>query len=163
MPADFRIRQAGTGDARVLTRLIRGGFEDVAARFGLDEENCPKHPSNCTLDWVLRDLERGVMYFILEEVGEPAGCVGLEDAGEGVFYLERIAVLPPRRGRGLGGRLLSHANARAKALGCRRLEIGIMSDDKPLGDWYRQAGFTITGRRRFPHLPFEVTFMAKEI
>jgi GNAT superfamily N-acetyltransferase len=157
------IRRVTADDVEVLAHLIRAGFEDVAVRFGLNENNCPKHPSNYTVDRVLQDLERGVRYFIEEEEGEPVGCVGLEDAGEGVFYLERIAVLPEHRGRGLGRALLSHATSRARDLGCRRMEIGIISDDVWLREWYSRAGFVVTGHKCFEHLPFEVTFMARDI
>ncbi|MBU7004628.1 MAG: GNAT family N-acetyltransferase [Theionarchaea archaeon] len=160
---DIMIRQVTADDVEVLSLLIRKGFEDVAAKFGLNAENCPKHPSNYTMDWVLTDLERGVLYFIEEDDGEPVGCVGLEDAGEGIFYLERIAVLPEYRGRGLGRALLNHAVSQARKLGCRRVEIGIISDDVSLMEWYSRAGFEVTGRKRFEHLPFEVTFMARDI
>jgi N-acetylglutamate synthase-like GNAT family acetyltransferase len=104
-----------------------------------------------------------VKYFIEEDEGEPVGCAGLEDAGEGVFYLERIAVLPKYRGRGLGRALLSHTIARARELGGRRMEIGIISEDVTLREWYSRAGFEVTGHEQFEHLPFEVTFMARDI
>ena len=157
------IRRVNRDDAGVLADLIRRGFVDVAKKFGLNRDNCPKHPSNYTEEWVIGDLERGVVYFIQEEDGIPVGCVGLENAGEGVFYVERLAVLPEHRRRGFGRRLMSHAESSAKVMGARRLEIGIISDDTTLRDWYLGAGFCETGRKRFPHLPFEVTFMAKEI
>lgn len=63
-----------------LTRLIRNSFADVALRFGLTPQNCPKHPSNYSSKWVARDLARGVRYFILIADGTPIGCVGVEKA-----------------------------------------------------------------------------------
>ena len=105
----------------------------------------------------------GGQYFIIEEDGMPVGCVGLEEAAAGTCYVERLTVLPAFRGRGLGRRLLSHAAECAMHLGSSRLEVGIISDDVRLRDWYARYGFVVTGTRRFPHLPFEVTFMAKDI
>ncbi len=54
------IREAGSADAEVLANIIRSAFRDVAERFSLTPENCPKHPSNYTTAWVDADLGRGV-------------------------------------------------------------------------------------------------------
>lgn len=162
-PLPSMIRPAAPNDARILVDLIRRGFRDVAERFDLDGDNCPKHPSNCTLAWIQLDFERGVRYFIAEQDGVSVGCVGLEEAGGNVCYIERLTVLPAFRRRGIGRGLLSRATGEAKDLGASRLEIGIISDDLPLREWYQRSGFAVTGTGHFPHLPFEVTFMAKAI
>ena len=47
--------------------------------------------------------------------------------------------------------------------GVTRVEIGIISEDTQLKDWYRQFGFVQTGTKAFDHLPFVVAFMAKEL
>jgi len=65
-------------DAEQLFRLIRDSFANVAERFELTPQNCPKHPSNYTRKWVERDLARGVRYFILFADGTAVGCVGVE-------------------------------------------------------------------------------------
>ena len=73
-----RIRACTRKDIDVLVETIRGSFRDVAERFGLTGENCPRHPSNCTADWIGKDMDRGVTYFVLESDGRVAGCVALE-------------------------------------------------------------------------------------
>ena len=88
------IRVGTQKDVAVLAEIIRISFRDVAERFGLTQENCPTHPSNCTVDWVHRDMDRGVTYFILEAEGIASGCVALELASSELCYLERLAVLP---------------------------------------------------------------------
>lgn len=70
------IREADSKDIKVLACIIRESFRDVAARFSLTLENCPKHPSNCTTSWIESDMARGVQYFILFIEGKPIGCVG---------------------------------------------------------------------------------------
>ena len=50
----------------------------MARRFELTPENCPKHPSNYTREWVEGDMERRVRYFILMADGTAVGCVGVE-------------------------------------------------------------------------------------
>lgn len=74
------IVQATQSNINDLARLIRHSFADVATRFGLTPENCPKHPSNCTPGWVAADLQRGVRYYILMADNTPVGCVGAEKA-----------------------------------------------------------------------------------
>jgi hypothetical protein len=59
------IRKARVSDISLLAGLIRHAYRDVARRFGLTAENGPKHPSNCTAEWIRRDLERHVTYYLL--------------------------------------------------------------------------------------------------
>jgi N-acetylglutamate synthase-like GNAT family acetyltransferase len=153
------IRDAHPQDAERIAYVIRESFRDVAARFSLTPENCPKHPSNCTADWVESDLVRGVRYFILSQDGESIGCVGLERSNPDLCYLERLAVLPERRRRGLGSRLVLHALSQAKASGAGRISIGIIADHTELKEWYAKLGFVEGETKSFSHLPFRVSFM----
>ena len=160
---EYQIRTCNREDVGVLAETIRGAFRDVAGRFGLTEENCPRHASNCTADWIEKDMDRGVTYFVLESEGRVAGSVALERAKPEVCYLERLAVLPDRRRRGFGKALVGHALSEAGVRGCRRVGIGVIADQAELKDWYRRLGFVETENREFPHLPFLVTFMSCEL
>lgn len=142
-----------------LARLIRQGFADVARRFELTPENCPRHPSNYTREWVETDLEKGVRYFILTADGTPAGCVGVEQASPTICYLERLAVLPNYRNRGYGTRLVGHALTQAREAGASTMGIGIIAADTGLKAFYKALGFKSGETKNFPHLPFEVAFM----
>lgn len=156
------IRHATVDDIDLLTNLVRTAFRDVAERFRLTPENCPKHPSNCEPDWIRTAMEKGVQYFILEENYTPCGCVALEHAKPGVCYLERLAVLPAYRHRGFGKMLVEHVVCEAARQGISRVEIGIIAEQNDLREWYERLGFVGTGEKTFAHLPFRVAFMAKE-
>ncbi|MCE5335874.1 MAG: GNAT family N-acetyltransferase [Desulfobacteraceae bacterium] len=156
-----KIEEALLSDVFVLANIIRNAFKDVALRFDLTEGNCPRHPSNCTAQWVESALHNQVRYFMLQCDGTPCGCVALEQAKPEVCYLERLAVLPDYRRRGFGKALVEHAISRAESLGAYRIEIGIISEHKELKSWYEALGFVQTGTGVFRHLPFEVTFMAR--
>jgi N-acetylglutamate synthase-like GNAT family acetyltransferase len=160
MMANFKIRAGTLKDIAVLTEIIRGSFRDVADRFGLTQENCPKHPSNCTVDWVQGDMDRGVTYFIFEDDGFASGCVALEPAGSELCYLERLAVRPPQRRRGFGRALVDYVLAEAKRSGARRVSIGIIAGQTELKNWYQKIGFVEAETKEFAHLPFRVTFMS---
>jgi GNAT superfamily N-acetyltransferase len=153
------IRDAASEDAAVLAGLIRESFRNVAVRFGLTPENCPKHPSNCTTVWIESDRSRGVRYFILSQNGESIGCVGLESPSPDLCYLERLAVLPGKRLRGFGRMLAEHALACARAGGARKVSIGIIADQTELKRWYADLGFAEVQTKTFQHLPFKVSFM----
>ncbi len=160
---DFCIRNTETTDIPILADLIRTSFQDVAERFNLNADNCPKHPSNCTSDWVAEAFQKEITYYILESDNTPVGCVALERASDEVCYLERLAVVPRLRRKGLGQALVEHALNQAQQAGARRIEIGIMAEHEELKSWYQRLGFNLTGTKNFAHLPFEVAFMAKEL
>ncbi|WP_028316317.1 GNAT family N-acetyltransferase [Desulfatibacillum aliphaticivorans] len=155
----MKIRKANQDDVEVLVSIIRASFKTVADSFNLTQENCPRHPSNCTRDWIGAALDQGVHCFILETDKGPVGCVALEQAGPDVCYMERLAVLPDLRNQGLGRALADFALKQAKTLGCKRVEIGIIAEQLDLKDWYAKIGFTDNGEKEFPHLPFRVAFM----
>ncbi len=153
------IRRARDSDVPLLAGLIRHAYRDVAQRFGLTAENCPKHPSNCTAEWIRRDLERHVSYFIYDVGGTPVGCAALEMAQEGMCYLERLCVLPEQRRQGYGRALAEHVLAQARKIGADRVGIGIIADQTELKHWYRKIGFVEGDSKTFAHLPFRVTFL----
>jgi GNAT superfamily N-acetyltransferase len=160
---DYAITDATEADAVLLASLIRESFAGVAQRFGLTPENSPTHPSNCTPEWISSAFAKGVRYHLIRNDQGPAGCVALEQAAAGLCYLERLAVLPSYRRRGLGKALVDHVVTKAREVGARRVEIGIISADVELGRWYEKLGFSVTTTARFEHLPFEVTFMRKAL
>jgi predicted N-acetyltransferase YhbS len=158
-----RITPASVQDAIRITALIRSAFGVVAQRFDLTTANCPKHPSNCTEHWMARDLARGVDYFLAEQEGQTVGCMGVEQASTEECYLERLAVRPEAQRRGLGAALVNHGIDQAHRLGAARVGVAIIAAQTELADWYQGLGFTPTGTRSFPHLPFEVAFLSRPL
>ena len=80
-----------------------------------------------------------------------------------LFYLEKLAVLPHARRRGLGRALVEHCAQAARRAGGERLSIGVMYENRALVRWYEQASFVRVGTRTFPHLPFLVCFMERDL
>ncbi len=161
--ANYMIRKCDREDIGVLVKTIRDSFQTVAERFGLTRENSPRHPSNCTAEWIQQEMDRGVQYFVLESDGIVSECVALEIANSEVCYLERLAVLPLQRQRGFGKALVEHVMSEAKLLGARHVGIGIVDEDKELKDWYKRLGFIEKETKEFPHLPFRITFMSHNL
>ncbi len=159
----IHIREADAADISLLSQLIRLSYRDVADRFKLTPANCPRHPSNYTDEWVENDYARGVSYYILEHKGIPAGCVAIEKANPDLCYLERLAVLPHEREKGLGSQLVEHVFRKAQEVGTKNISIGIIARQTELKQWYQKIGFIEGETKEFSHLPFMVTFMTYEL
>ena len=157
------IRSATEKDISLLSSIIRASFIDVAKRFSLTRQNCPKHPSNCEDDWIEDELSKGVNYYILEVDGVPSGSVGILQNGPDLSYLMRLGILPENRNRGFGKKLMNFALEKLREKETKTVEIGVISNQTELVEWYEGFGFRVAGRRNFGHLPFEVTFMSKRL
>ncbi len=161
--APIAINVAYTKQVTTISGIIRSAYLEVAERFDLNLENCPKHPSNCTDQWIQSDLDRGVTYYLLELAGKPVGCGALEMVNDELCYLERVAVLPEYKRRGLGRKLVDHLLNQAMQKGVREVGIGIIAKQQELMNWYQRIGFDKGETKRFDHLPFEVMFMKYRI
>ncbi|MBA4367578.1 MAG: GNAT family N-acetyltransferase [Desulfobacterium sp.] len=158
-----KVRVCTQKDIGGIVETIRRSFQDVAERFGLTQENAPRHPSNCTVEWIQKEMDRGVTYFVIENENYVVGCVAVELANSVVCYLERLAVLPDMRQRGFGKALVEHVFSEAKLLGAHYVNIGIIADHTELKNWYKRIGFVEGESKVFPNLPFRVTFMSYEV
>ena len=153
------IRGACKADISILLGILRKSFAGVAERCNLTVENCPKNLAFCTEQRLEDDFARGLKYYILEKGGQSCGCVALEKANSVVCYLERLAVLPEYRRKGFGKTLVNHIFDMAIEMEMQRVEIGIISEDTELKDWYKKLGFIQKNTKKFDHLPFIVAFM----
>ena len=156
----MQIREASPNDAATIATLVSQSNLDVAQQFGLNADNCPKHPSFCQAGWVEGDFARGERYFILEENSDPIACVAYETPSAGLAYLNRLSVLPGHRRCGLGARLVEHIIELARAGAVHTISIGVIGEHTELRRWYQDLDFVTGETKRFPHLPFSVTYMA---
>jgi N-acetylglutamate synthase-like GNAT family acetyltransferase len=154
------IRKATQDDLATIAMLVSDSSKDVAVKFGLNAENCPRHPSFCTESWIEADLVRGETYFILEENAFDIGCVAYENPSPELAYLNRLSVLPSHRNCGVGARLVQHIIQHARSALIQTLSIGVIGEHIELQRWYLKLGFKDGEIKRFPHLPFSVKYMA---
>lgn len=163
MIAVMEIRKATSEDAGIVAVLVSESNKEVASKFGLTFDNCPKHPSLCNEKWIKADLDRGEQYFILEEASTAIGCVAYERPDDDVVYLNRLSVLPPYRARGFGAKLVQYIIQLSRSTSAKTISIGIIGEHIELRDWYTNLGFKSGELKRFPHLPFTVQYMAYNI
>ncbi|MCR4402037.1 MAG: GNAT family N-acetyltransferase [Firmicutes bacterium] len=63
--------------------------------------------------------------------------------GPGEFYIERVAVLPAWRGRGIGTQLLEAAEKRAKAAGIGKCSLDVDIDNEAARRLYERLGYNL--------------------
>lgn len=160
---DAHIRPAVQEDSELIARLIRESFCDVADKFNLSVENCPTHPAFCSSEWIDRAMGKEVRFFVLERDGTPGGCVAMEKPKPGLYYLERLAVVPEFRRNGFGRELVGHVLNEARRLGAARVELAMIAAHAQLRRWYESQGFIAFETKTFPHLPFDVLFMGIDL
>lgn len=159
----MNIRIANKPDISNISDIIKKSYATVALRYDLTFDNCPKHPSNCTEQWVEKDFAREVTYYVGEMNNTLIGCVALEKANDEMCYLERLAVLPELRNQGIGLSLWNYALTEARLYCFKTIGIGIIAQQDDLKSWYNKIGFRSTGIKSFSHLPFDVAFMEYSI
>lgn len=157
------IRQIDRRELPACIEVIHTAFSTVAEEFGFTRENCPGYAGFMPLEKLAEQFDKGVTMFGLYERREMIGFVAIEDAGNGVFYLEKLAVLPGYRHKGYGLSLMNFARDAVRERGGRRISIGIVQENTRLKDWYAVYGFRPAGVRKFDHLPFTVGFMELEV
>ncbi len=78
------------------------------------------------------------------------GCVYLEKKAD-LMYLGMLTVSPEIQARGLGKKILQEAENYARSLGCRAVEMTVISQRAELIAWYERRGYALTGETRpFP-------------
>jgi diamine N-acetyltransferase len=144
-------------------KIIRGSFDTVADEFCLTRENCPTHPSFITYD-NLSDLKnKGLKLFGFFLDGIQIGFIALEEAGNNIYYLEKLSILPQFRHKGFGKRLVQFAFDYVAGNNGKIISIGIINKHDILKKWYENLGFKETMVREYKHLPFTVCFMEKRL
>ena len=158
---DFNIREIKReSELEKCADVIRKSFATVAIDFGITEENCPNHTSFTTSDKLRNNVSWGWLMYGLYHERKMIGYVSLSKTETvGVYEMHNLAVLPEERHKGYGRYLLDFCKAKVKELGGNKITVGIIEESKVLKDWYRLNGFTHSGTKIFPRLPFIVGFM----
>lgn len=152
-------------DFESLAKLLNDSFITVANDFGITRDNCPTNnafiDSETLKSWLISNRE----FYKHENNGYSIGFIAIEksDKEKDTFYIEKIAVHPEYRHKGLGKQLMDFATKRIIELGGKRISIGLIDSNTELKQWYQNQGYVETGTKIFDHLPFNVCFMDKRL
>lgn len=125
-----RIREARADDIGALIALIEP----------LEEDGTLVHRPREVLE---REIEK---FSIIEHDGMVVGCAALYDYGEGVAELACLAVHPAHREWGYGEQLMERIQARARAVGVKRLFVLTTRTVH----WFIERGFKLESVEELP-------------
>lgn len=150
-------------DFHLFSKLLNDSFATVAAEFGLTKENSPTNNAFITPKELYSQLTENREFYYYEENNIIIGFIALEQSlnNQNIFYIEKVAVHPDFRNKGLGKELMNFAIFRIIQLGGQEISIGLIDSNHKLKDWYNNQGFIETGIKSYEHLPFNVCFMSK--
>lgn len=154
------IRPARREELETCAAVVRESFATVAPQYGITRESAPRHTSFLSADRLREQYARGEPLYVYELRGRIVGYCSLSPgSGPHCRELNHLAVLPACRHQGVGRALVQHAVQQARALGCTRLEIGIIEENTLLKSWYLKMGFVPTGTEKFDFFPFTCGYL----
>ena len=122
-----------------LVQVIREANATVAREFNLTKENAPTNPAFITYEALTESINRGLVVYGFYEDEKLVGCVGIEDPKkDDTFYIERLAVLPRFRHKGIGTRLMDFAFEKIRSYNGKTVSIGIIDENTMLKEWYKK-------------------------
>ena len=149
--SDVTMRTALPDDAPAVRALVRAAYAKWVPIIGREPR-----PMQADYDAAIRDHR----FDLVEETGQLIALIETE-ARPDHFWIENIAVLPEAQGRGLGRRLLAHAEVLARAAGFTELRLltnGRMTSNRAL---YRSVGYIETAGE--PFMESSVVYMSKRL
>lgn len=146
-----RLRGATPGDAEPIRDLVAAAYGPYVALIG-------RKPMTMLVDYAVAVREHDV--WVLDAVRAIVGVLELVQRDDHL-WLENVAVSPAWQGRGLGRRLLDHAESEALRAGLS--EVRLLTNERWSDDiaWYTRAGYRETHRE--PHLGTDLVHFAKRL
>lgn len=111
--SDSLMRAAVPGDVQAIETLVRNAYSKYIERIG-------KPPAPMSADY--RQLVGEGDVWVLELDGDVVGLIILKSEAD-YLLLDNVAVSPAHQGRGLGSKLLAHAEAQARQRGFREMRL----------------------------------------
>jgi predicted N-acetyltransferase YhbS len=142
------IRPARPADVEALVALVTSAYRGESSRAGWTTE-ADLLDGGRTDAAEVRELLPDLL--VATEGDELVGCCVLSARGQN-GYFGMFAVRPTLQGGGVGSALLTAAEARARQLGLRHVEMTVLSVRSELVAYYERRGYVDTGETRpFPY------------
>jgi GNAT superfamily N-acetyltransferase len=142
--------------------VIRQSFRTVAEEMNVTRQKTPDHPAFYTMER-LQDLHKKATFWGLYVDGNQVGFIAAEKSKGGVYFMDRLSILPAYRLQGYGRKLVEYLLDYVRKKGGTKVALGMVDSQTVLKNWYKSFGFLETGTKQFEHLPFLVCFMEKDL
>jgi GNAT superfamily N-acetyltransferase len=145
------LRRAGAGDAAAIGRVVDAAYGHYAELIG-------RTPLPMLADHARAVREEEV--WVLEDGGSVVGVIELVPR-EDHLWVENVAIGPAHQGRGLGRRLLRHAEDEARRHGLR--EIRLLTNERYAANiaMYLRYGYAETHRE--PYLGTDLVHFSRAV
>ena len=149
----MKIRIAGREDLNELNKLVNSAYRGDSSRKGWTTEADLLDGIRTSETSLEEMIARPNAVILLAEQNELEGCVYLEQQDK-TLYLGMLTVKPDLQGKGLGAKLMTASEERAKQLGCNKIRMTVITVRDELIAFYKRKGFEDTGERApFPNDP----------
>jgi GNAT superfamily N-acetyltransferase len=140
-------RRAVAEDAEALVPFVNGGYRGESSKKGWTTE-ADILGGQRTDPEKMREMIGGKearVELAHAEDGTLIGCVYLKNEPDGSCYLGMLTVDPARQAGGIGKIIMAHSDALARAWGCRRMRMTVISVRRELIEFYERRGYVRTG------------------
>ncbi len=143
-------------DFPAIAALVNGAYRGLDGQRGWTHEADYLDGLRTTAEAIAEglDAQDGARLLVWREANseETLGCVWLEPAGDGAWYLGMLSVRPDLQDRRLGRTILEAAEAHAGAQGAARIRLTVINIRDTLIAWYQRRGYALTGETEpFPY------------
>ncbi|WP_176472930.1 GNAT family N-acetyltransferase [Sphingomonas lenta] len=155
---DWRLRRAEPGDEPALSLVAAASFLDAFAGVLAGPDIVAHVTRNSSVEkfatWIA-DSDSIVAIAEHPNGAAPVGYTVLTPpdfpipTGPDDVELRRIYTMPVANGTGLGALLMKRAIADARALGRKRMLLGVLGTNNRARHFYERQGFALAGERRF--------------
>lgn len=146
----MQFRFATTADAALLDVLVNSAYRGESSKKGWTTEADLLDGIRTSAESLEKMIQQpSTVILLAEENSEIEGCVYLEKKGD-ALYLGMLTVKPELQRKGIGDLLMNKAEERARKLGCRKIQMTVITARDSLIAYYQRRGYRDTGER----LPF---------
>lgn len=160
---DYIIQVATSADVPALNKLVNSAYRGKSSRKGWATEadliDGTRIDEAAMLD-LINDKNTTVLKYT--EKGIILGCVELRKEDDNL-YLGMLSVQPDLQGNGIGKKLMFAGEDFARAEGCKKVTMTVVSVRRKLIAWYLRHGYQLTGERKPFKFPDERWGIPKQL
>lgn len=145
----------------LLSPVIHGAFQTSHDQFKLDDF---KHSGVYFSKEDFEALEaKGSLWFGAYDAEKLIGCVAVTFVSSNRARLNKLAVLPNKRGMGLGQLLVYYGEQEAFARGARKVELVCLANDQDLVDFYHRQNYGLVKEKPYRQTLWRIAYMEKRM
>lgn len=155
------VRQIEQPTYALLSPVIHGAFQTSHDQFELgDFKHSGVHFSKADFD--VFEVKETIWFGAYEE-DQLIGCVAVTLISPNRARLNKLGVLPSKRGRGLGSLLVLYAEREAFARGARKVELVCLANDVDLVDFYSRQNYKLLKEKQYRQTMWRIAYMEKRM